>query len=198
MDQEQSSRWLEALNQEKKSRQRWQQTYMTSEELEQMREDEATLMSQSSANRANRRINHQEAMEMRLANVSLEAEKDPAREVVSAYQKRRALIAEQVAAARPRSHHITKKTDTASLLQDIGPGLWVSVNPAYTHQTRQGMTSTQHLSHPFEPERGWGEYPDKAHHLKQDPMMAHANKVIQLGEKPFKSGGMKLNAKPGK
>jgi hypothetical protein len=60
------------------------------------------------------------------------------------------------------------------------------------------MTSTQHLSHPFEPERGWGEYPDKAHHLKQDPMMAHANKVIQLGEKPFKSGGMKLNAKPGK
>jgi hypothetical protein len=191
MDQEQSSRWLEALNQEKKSRQRWQQTYMTSEELEQMREDEATLMSQSSANRANRRINHQEAMEMRCAAPELSgfiARADPpaapqARERLPRSREgprtggrlgvpeapradcragappaagstappahiasgaARASAALQVAAARPRSHHITKKTDTASLLQDIGPGLWVSVNPAYTHQTRQGCAAAAH------------------------------------------------------
>lgn len=32
---------------------------------------------------------------------------------------------------------------------------------------------------------------DKTHHLKQDAFMNHAEKCLQLGEKPFVSGGMK-------
>ena len=32
---------------------------------------------------------------------------------------------------------------------------------------------------------------DKAHHLKRDEFMNHAEKSLQLGEKVFVSGGMK-------
>jgi len=131
MDQEQSSRWLEALNQEKRSRNRWQQTYLTSDELAELRDAEASVMSQSIANRANRRITGQEAMEMRcggasklrhspaarklfcwarrappppcrrLANVPLAEDQDPARPSVSAYAQRRAQVAAQARSSPP-------------------------------------------------------------------------------------------------
>ena len=42
---------------------------------------------------------------------------------------------------------------------------------------------------------GWGEKVDKEHHLKMDGFMRHADKCLQLGEKPFVSGGMKGGAK---
>ena len=40
---------------------------------------------------------------------------------------------------------------------------------------------------------GWGEKVDKEHHLKMDGFMRHADKCLQLGEKPFVSGGMKAS-----
>ena len=40
----------------------------------------------------------------------------------------------------------------------------------------------------------WSADIDKTHNLKMDTFMKHADKCLQLGEKPFKSGGMKLAA----
>ena len=54
------------------------------------------------------------------------------------------------------------------------------------------FTSSQHRVHAFDKKKGWGDRVDKQHHLKQDAFMAHADKCLQLGEKPFVSGGMKL------
>ena len=73
--------------------------------------------------------------------------------------------------------------------QDIGPGLWTSVNPQYAPLK---PTSSQHRAHNYDKSKGWGDRVDKTHHLKQDAFMAHADKCLQLGEKPFVSGGMKL------
>ena len=73
--------------------------------------------------------------------------------------------------------------------QDIGPSLWISVNPNYAPSR---FSSTQHRTHHYNRAKGWGEKVDKKHHLKQDEFMAHADKCLQLGEKPFLSGGMKL------
>ena len=65
----------------------------------------------------------------------------------------------------------------------------------YTHASRSFFTSSQHGVHTFKPREGWGERVDKTHHLRQDEFMAHADKCLQLGEKPFLSGGMKLTGK---
>ena len=50
-----------------------------------------------------------------------------------------------------------------------------------------------HHAHSYDTSKGWGDKVDKAFHLKQDAFMAHADKCLQLGEKPFVSGGMKLS-----
>ena len=100
----------------------------------------------------------------------------------------------QVASERQRSHLMTRKTDTGSLLADIGPGLWVSVNPGYVCPTRRTMTSSQAHAHVFDAAKGLADPCDKTHHLKQEEMMKHADKCLQLNEKPFVSGGMKLSA----
>merc|ERR1719217_178940 len=91
---------------------------------------------------------------------------------MSSYELARIRVRDQVAQSRPRSHRITQDLSTPSLLRDIGPGLWISINPGYTHANRSFFTSS--------------------HHAKQDAFMAHADKCLQLGEKPFLSGGMKL------
>ena len=90
---------------------------------------------------------------------------------------------------------MTRDLGTDALLRDLGPGLWISINPAYTHATRSFFTSSQQRVHNFDPKLGWGERVDKTHHLKQDDFMAHADKCLELGEKPFTSGGMKLSGK---
>jgi len=62
--------------------------------------------------------------------------------------------------------------------------------------TRHQFTSASHSVHKFDYRTGWGERVDKEHHMKLDVMMRHADKCLQLGEKPFVSGGMK-SAGPG-
>ena len=57
------------------------------------------------------------------------------------------------------------------------------------------FTSSQQTTHAYNPNKGWGERVDKTYHLKQDAFMAHADKCLQLGEKPFVSGGMKISSK---
>ena len=105
------------------------------------------------------------------------------------YEVVRQRVAEEVSRTRLRSHRYTGDLSTASMLKDIGPALWISVNPNYAPFK---LTSSQHSVHKWEEKKGWGEKVDKTHHLKMDTFMAHADKCLQLGEKPFLSGGMKL------
>ena len=58
----------------------------------------------------------------------------------------RAKVAEEVAAARQRSHRITGDLSTESMLRDIGPGLWVSVNPGYSSVKQSSTTHSTHIS----------------------------------------------------
>ena len=88
-----------------------------------------------------------------------------------------------------RSHRYTGDLSIESMLKDIGPGLWISINPAYAPIK---SSSSSHRVHFFDKKKGWAEKVDKTHHLKMDDFMAHADKCLQLGEKPFTSGGMKL------
>ena len=52
----------------------------------------------------------------------------------------------------------------------------------------QGNTDVDDAIHLFRPAK-----PIESHHLKQDEFMNHAEKALQLGEKVFVSGGMKLS-----
>ena len=108
------------------------------------------------------------------------------------YELARLKVASDVAASRPRNHRFTGDMSSESMLRDMGPGLWASINPGYTSFR---LSSSSHATHAFNPKRGWGEKMDKTHHMKQDSFMAHADKCLQLGEKPFVSGGMKLGGK---
>jgi hypothetical protein len=98
----------------------------------------------------------------------------------------------QVAASRPRNHRITRDLTTPALLADMGPGLWISVNPGYVHANKAFFTSSQHKVHEYDPKKGWADPVDKTFHLKQDDFMAFADKCLELNEKPFVGGGMKL------
>ena len=62
----------------------------------------------------------------------------------------------------------------------------------YVHSTKSVFTSSQHRVHEFDPKKGWADRVDKTHHLVQDGFMAYADKCLELGEKPFLGGGMKL------
>ena len=54
--------------------------------------------------------------------------------------------------------------------------------------------SSSHRSHIYDKGKGWGtEKIDREHFLKRDEFMQHAEKSLQLGEKVFVSGGMKLS-----
>ena len=49
--------------------------------------------------------------------------------------------------------------------------------------------------HVWDPAKGWADKVDKTHHLCPTPAKVFADKCLQLGEKPFLSGGMKLSGK---
>ena len=55
--------------------------------------------------------------------------------------------------------------------------------------------SSSHSTHAYIKDKGWGEKVDKTHHFRPDTMSMHADKCLQLGEKPFVSGGMKAGGK---
>ena len=61
------------------------------------------------------------------------------------------------------------------------------------HANPNFFKSSQNKVHTYDPKKGWADRVDKTHHLKQDAFMAHADKCLELGEKPFVGGGMKLS-----
>jgi hypothetical protein len=65
------------------------------------------------------------------------------------------LDASQVAATRPRSARITGATDINSLLNDIGPGLWKSINPSYFSASDKLLVCTSHSTHRYNTQEGW-------------------------------------------
>mmetsp|Transcript_59065 Transcript_59065/g.128230 ORF Transcript_59065/g.128230 Transcript_59065/m.128230 type:complete len:205 (-) Transcript_59065:464-1078(-) len=204
MDHMSSSIWVERLKQEKKQKALWEQKYLTEEEQQELKKREAddasALTFGGKGGRPNRRVSEREAMEMRLSNLKiqqeeaarLEAASPPAAELnpVLAARER---IRQQVEASRPRSHRLTGEKSFDAMLGDISPGLWTSLNPGYTHASRDQLRSSQQRMHTYG--AGADRSVDKTHHLRQDAFMAHADKCLQLGEKPFKSGGMKATPK---
>ena len=47
------------------------------------------------------------------------------------YEVLRSKVAQEVALTRQRSHRFTGDLSTNAMLKDIGPGLWISINPGY-------------------------------------------------------------------
>jgi len=191
MDQQASARWLETLKREQSAKQKWQDKYLTDDMRQREYEEEQAAREELSAMEKKRpgRISERDAMELRLK--ALDDEPVPttsAEPVLPEYEVMRRRVAAEVAATRQRSHRFTGDLSTESMLKDIGPQLWTSVNPMYAPSR---LTSTNNRTHFYDKTKGWGDKVDKTHHLKQDAFMAHADKCLQLGEKPFVSGGMK-------
>jgi len=196
MDQQNSMRWTETLHKEKRSKAKWQAKYLTAEEQEAEAAMEAAALAElnASSGGARRGRSERDCMEARLLGLDDELKKFNIEDPVvqpTRNQILRQQVAEQVAAVRQRSHRITGDLSTESMLRDIGPGLWVSTNPGYTVVKQ---LSSMHSTHFYDKDGGWGSKVDKAHHLKRDEFMMHCEKSLQLGEKVFVSGGMKLGA----
>ena len=249
MDHLSSARWQETLRREKRAKEKWQGKYLSPEEQQTMHEEDqaqAAALKENitvkNPNMPHGRLSERQANELRLAAYAEDgnAPAEPPPRPVSSYEASRRKVAEDVAAARQRSHRFTGDLSTHSMLRDIGPGLWGGINPGYT-VTRSHFSSSSHSLHSFSRVRhptalavgahpplrvreraptcarregvclttadltrappprlqreGWGEKVDKEHHLKMDGFMRHADKCLQLGEKPFVSGGMKGGAK---
>ena len=194
MDQQSSARWLETLKSEVRAQQKWEHKYLTDEQRAKeaaLQEEAFMSLGGSLVPKHTKRVTERDAMEMRLK--ALDDEPDPEASkprVAPHYEVLRAKVAAEVARTRPRSHRFTGDLSTASMLKDIGPALWVSINPNYAPIKLQ---SSQHRIHVYDKTKGWGDRVDKTHHLSMDDFMAHADKCLQLGEKPFTSGGMKAS-----
>jgi len=192
MDQQSSARWLETLKAESRAKEKWNSKYLTAEqqaaEAAEDRQYEAELAASSTDQR--RHVSERDAMEMRLAFLDNIPEPEEPPKELPQYEIMRQKVAAEVARTRQRSHRFTGDLSIDGMLKDIGPGLWISINPAYAPLK---FSSSQHRVHAFDKKKGWGDRVDKQHHLKQDAFMAHADKCLQLGEKPFVSGGMKLS-----
>ena len=196
MDQQSSARWLETLKSETRTKAKWEGKYLTAEQQRKEAEEEALAFSELSGGggaKHTKSLTERDAMALRLRQFDDE-ENDPSKaqteRVKPYYEVLREKIAEEVARTRPRSHRFTGDLSTDSMLKDIGPGLWTSINPGYAPLK---LASSSHRTHLYDKGKGWGESVDKKHHLKQDEFMQHAEKSLQLGEKVFVSGGMKLS-----
>ena len=93
------------------------------------------------------RLSERDANELRLAAYA-DAPAAPPPRPVSSYEATRRKVAEDVAAARVRSHRFTGDLSTKSMLRDIGPGLWGGINPGYTVFNTQ-FSSSSHSLHSF-------------------------------------------------
>ncbi|KAL3927565.1 MAG: hypothetical protein SGPRY_002763 [Prymnesium sp.] len=196
MNQQSTQIWLETLRRERRAKVLWQAKYLSAEEHQSILAEETTEAAAlkenvRNPNKPHGRLSERDAGQLRLS--SLDDGLPPAEEVprpISRYEQARKKVAEEVAATIPRSHRFTGDLSTESMLRDIGPGLWSGVNPGYTPS--QNLCSTSHATHIYDWTRGYDARVDKEHHLRLDPMLAHADKCLQLGEKPFVSGSMKL------
>ena len=193
MDQQASQRWLETLKNEARTKSQWEHKYLTAEQKQREQEEQDAAYAELQAAAAVTRkktLSERDAMELRLACFDDEAEASPSKRILPDHQAMRARVAAEVAASRQRSHRYTGDLSTDSMLKDIGPQLWTSMNPSYAPIKAE---SSQHRAHAYVKGQGWDDKVDKTFHLKQDDFMAHADKCLQLGELPFKSGGMKLS-----
>ena len=216
-------RFYEQIKREKRAKEKWNQKYLTAEQLELERQAEAAAIAEhAERTKPKKKLNERDAMLARLhavelrpstpedADEEMEAEQGGAARKESkqrtyrmtAHQLARERIRQEVAATRERNHRITHDLTTESLLNDLGPALWISFNAGYKHPgatpgTRTGVSTIQ-KTHIYDPKADgaakWSADIDKTHNLKMDTFMKHADKCLQLGEKPFKSGGMKLAA----
>ena len=189
---------LESLKAEVRAVQKWEHKYLTAEQRakEAAAQEEAFASLGSSAGmmpKHQKGVSERDAMELRLRAFDDE-ENDPAAQppprVLPHSEVLRMRVAADVAATRQRSHRFTGDMSTESMLKDIGPGLWTSINPSYAPLK---LASSTHKAHTYDRNKGWGDKVDKTHHLKMDDFMQHAEKSLQLGEKVFVSGGMKLS-----
>jgi len=193
MDQQSSARWLETLKAEVRAQAKWEQKFLTPEQQQREKEaQEAAFAELGAVAPKSVKRSERDAMEARLIALDDEPEALSTKpRTAPDHELLRLRVAADVAASRQRSHRFTGDLSTDSMLKDIGPGLWVSINPAYAPIK---AASSQHRSHFYDKTKGWGDKVDKTHHLKQDAFMAHADKCLQLGEKPFVSGGMKAKS----
>ena len=191
MDQQSSQRWLETLNSEKRAKTKWESKYLTAEQQAREEAEQQEAFANLGAQKpTNPHLSERDAMAMRLAVFDDEDEQAMAKpRVQPEYEILRERVRAEVKAGRQRSHRYTGDLSTESMLKDIGPGLWVSINPAYAPIK---VTCTSHRVHKYDKDRA-ADKVDKTHHLKQDVFMKHAEKTLELGEKVFVSGGMKLS-----
>lgn len=138
MDQQNSMRWSETLKAEKRCKAKWMEKYLTEEEQQREMEAEAAIHAElaTSKSAAPKRLSERDVMELRLAGIDMndaESKQTPPPQ----YEIMRRRIAEEVRANRQRSHRITGDLSTESMLKDIGPGLWTSINPGGSGHLRE-------------------------------------------------------------
>jgi len=208
MDHRNSCIWAERVKRERRCKSNWESKFLTQYEQENSRaelEQEQGRLQQLKPI-ANKHLSERDVSLLRLSNLKQETDQLPAADshrrpasVPSSQQQYLAMreaVRQQVSATRPRSHRLTQRKDINSLLADLGPGMWGGINPAYVHTNNATYTASSHLWHVYDQRRGWPAEPvRKEHNLRKDEFMGHCEKCLQLGDKPFKSGGMKLAAK---
>lgn len=142
MDEQNSRRWLETINRERRTKDAWKEKYLTKEELQRLREEQDALAREEAEKPvAPSKLSEREGMLKRLAEyeVSPEEEAAAAARPMTTYEAARLRVAQQVDATRPRSHRMTQDLSTPSLLRDVGPGLWISINPGAPHHPRRAI-----------------------------------------------------------
>ena len=155
MDQQNSMRWAETLQREKNAKLKWQQKYLTVEEQQREQEAEDAMVSELSSAPASKKghLTERDVMELRLASIDDEGpHKEPA--PLPKYEVMRRKVAEEVARTRTRSHRFTGDLSADAMLRDIGPGLWVSINPSYAPKK---LTSSSQSTHVYLKDGAWGE-----------------------------------------
>lgn len=156
MDQQASARWLETLKSENRTKLKWQEKYLTAEQQqrEQAELDEAMEALKNSKQTERRSISERDAMEMRLAFLDREEAPPEPEKTLPHYEVLRQRVAAEVARTRQRSHRYTGDLSCESMLKDIGPGLWISINPSYAPMK---ATSTTHRTHYYDKNKGWAD-----------------------------------------
>jgi len=204
MDYRGSEIWKETLKREKRVKAKWESKYLSPEELKQQEGDAMNTLAMGNGDVTRQRMSEKEASERRLSNLgrNIRAQSAPPGRTtpevalpppIPAYQIARQQLAEKVSEMRPRSHRLTQDKRLAALLGDIGPGLWVSMNPAYVHASKSTRTTSSHYAHGYDDSWKISQHEfGKKYHMRNSTFVSHAEKCLQLGEKPFKSGGMKL------
>ena len=118
------------MRRERSAKEAWQAKYSTAEELQRSKEEQDAL-GEIEARKPTKpkRLSERDVMMQRLSKYTQDdaASEEPA--PVPAYQLQRERIRKEVAASRPRAHRLTRDLTTGALLSDLGPGMWISINP---------------------------------------------------------------------